>query len=99
MGLSIGVEVFRVRIRAGPFSCKCLDHCVGVGIMHVVVNTGLELEARGLPELTHVGRTVIVVQRKLREVSYEEKTRGVGLTSGIERTSKIALMSGVGLKV
>jgi len=67
--------------------------------VNVVVEARLELEASGLPKLSYLGSSVIIVKHELGQVTDQEKTGGVGLTSSVESTAEIALMFRVTFKM
>lgn len=58
--------------------------CVCVWIVDVVVDTSLEIEASGLPELLHIVVAVVIVKKELREVADEEESKEVGFEASIE---------------
>ena len=55
-----------------------------VWVVDVVIDTGVVVEACGLPELLHVGVRVVVVEQGHRGKGYEEKAQEVGLHTRIE---------------
>jgi hypothetical protein len=67
--------------------------------VNVVVEARLELEASGLPKLSYLGSSVVIVKHELGQVTNQEETGGVGLTSSVESTAEIALMFRVTFKM
>ena len=67
--------------------------------MNVVVKARLELKASGLPKLSDLGSSVVIIEHKLGKVTDQEETSRVGLATSVESTTEIALMFGVAFKV
>ena len=65
---------------------------VGVWVVDVVVDTGLVVEARWLPELLHVVVRVVVVKHELGQVADQEESQEVGLETGVERLEVRAVL-------
>ena len=84
-------------VKGGPFGGHEFVEAIGEGLVHVVVESGLELEARRLPELGNLAAAVVKVKHKLRQVANQKQACGVGLGTRVERTSEVRLMRCVSL--
>jgi hypothetical protein len=60
VALAVGVVLGSLRGRR-PLSRHEFVEAVGEGLVHIVVDSGLVVEARGLPELRDVASSVVVV--------------------------------------